>query len=321
MSKIGRDIEVAARLLREGNVVAIPTETVYGLAANAFEEKAVLKIFEVKNRPATNPLIVHIGDKKQLEQLVKSIPENAQLLIDNFWPGSLTLLLPKKSIVSNTVTAGHDTVAVRMPAHPLLQKLLNILDFPLTAPSANPYTYISPTTIEHVIIQIGHKIPYILDGGDCKKGVESTIIGFDKEGNAVLYRLGAIPTETIEKVLKKKLKIFEKKEATPAPGMSNLHYAPTTPLYIVENIEKQLLKFKSKQIAVIVFNKKIDHLHSENQFLLTPNNSLEEAAENLYKSLHHFDNKGFDAILIEKFENQGLGKTLNDRLSRAGEFI
>lgn len=317
MALIGKDIDLVASLLKDGKVVAIPTETVYGLAANAFNEKAVLKIFEVKNRPTTNPLIVHIGNKMQLTDLVKSIPENAHLLMENFWPGPLTLLLPKKAIVSDLVTASHNTVAIRMPSHPLLQELLKKISFPLTAPSANPFTYISPTTVDHVSKQIGTKIPYILDGGDCQKGVESTIVGFNKNGDAIIYRLGAITTEALEVILQSKLKTFKNNKSTPAPGMMKIHYAPSTPLYLVDNLKKNWNQFKEKNIALIVFDKEIKGVNSKNQFILSKNSSLDEATENLYKSLHYFDNKGFDAILIQKFENKGLGKTLNDRLSRA----
>lgn len=319
MAKIGKDVPLAASLLEKGEVVAIPTETVYGLAANAFNDQAVAKIFEVKNRPATNPLIVHIGNKNQLDDLIAFIPENAKLLMQAFWPGPLTLLLPKKEIVSDLVTAGHKTVAVRMPAHPLLQELLEIIPFPLTAPSANPFTYISPTSVEHVAKQIGDKIPYILDGGDCEKGVESTIVGFNEAGEAVLYRLGAIPTEAIEAVLNSPLKTIENQTATPAPGMHKLHYSPSTPLFIVHEFEKHFKNYEKEKIGAIVLDDFLKDIPTKNQYLLSGNKDLEKAANQLYKALHFLDNLNLEAIFIKKFEASGLGKTLNDRLHRAGK--
>ncbi|MBK7751267.1 MAG: threonylcarbamoyl-AMP synthase [Flavobacteriales bacterium] len=175
---IGTDLLEAARLLRAGQVVAIPTETVYGLAANAFDEAAVVRVFETKQRPAFDPLIVHVKDRNQLER-VAVVPAEAEPLIARFWPGPLTLVLPKRPEVPDLVTSGLDTVAVRMPAHPLTRQLLALLDFPLAAPSANPFGYVSPTTAQHVADQLGDRIPYILDGGPCDVGVESTIIAWD----------------------------------------------------------------------------------------------------------------------------------------------
>src|SRR5690606_7520483 len=188
---IGTDVAQAAALLRAGAVVAMPTETVYGLAANAFDEAAVLRIFQVKQRPSFDPLIVHVRDREQLSPLVARLPREAEALMEHFWPGPLTLVLPKTGRVPDLVTSGLDTVAVRMPAHPVAQALLRAVDFPLAAPSANPCGYVSPTSAQHVADQLGGKVPYILDGGPCTVGVESTILGWEQEAGAwLLYRPG-----------------------------------------------------------------------------------------------------------------------------------
>ena len=218
MAVTGKNYKRAARLLAGGKLVAIPTETVYGLAANALDEYAVEQIFVTKGRPHFNPLIIHIGAKQELSKYVTEVPEMAQRLIDAFWPGPLTLLLPKKEIVPDLITASLPRVAVRMPNHPLTLQLLQSLDFPLAAPSANPFCYISPTRAVHVEQQIGEKIPYILDGGACEQGLESTIVGFEK-GLPVVYRLGAITPEAIEAVAGQ-IKIHQKVSVQPVgPGM------------------------------------------------------------------------------------------------------
>jgi tRNA threonylcarbamoyl adenosine modification protein (Sua5/YciO/YrdC/YwlC family) len=198
---IGTNTQAAADLLRKGEVVAIPTETVYGLAANAYNEAAVLKIFQAKQRPAFDPLIVHVHSLDQVKEVVsfselkrKDTRKEAEALMAKFWPGPLTLVLPKSDRVPDLVTSGLDTVAVRMPAHPMALELLRSLDFPLAAPSANPFGYVSPTTAQHVADQLGEKIPYILDGGPCTVGVESTIIGWESDAEQwVLYRPGGTP--------------------------------------------------------------------------------------------------------------------------------
>jgi L-threonylcarbamoyladenylate synthase len=231
--RIGSDVEHAAALLRSGEVVAIPTETVYGLAANTFDEGAVLNIFTIKERPTFDPLIVHIAQRSDLHKVAQQVPASAEVLMDAFWPGPLTLVLPKRPEVPDLVTSGLDSVAVRMPAHPMMIELLGSLDFPLAAPSANPFGYISPTTAQHVADQLGEKVPYILDGGPCAVGVESTIIGWEPEGGGrwVLYRPGGITTEQIE-VLVGPLGNSDKGPVPMAPGMMDSHYAPRKPVHV-----------------------------------------------------------------------------------------
>lgn len=318
MATIGNDILKAAELLQKGEVVAIPTETVYGLAANALNENAVLKIFEVKQRPHYNPLIIHIGNKNQLELYTQNIPNIAYKLIDAFWPGPLTLLLPKKSIISDLVTAGFPDVAVRMPNHKVTLELLSNLDFPLAAPSANPFGYISPTTSQHVQNQIGEKIEYILDGGACQKGVESTIVGFENN-RVVLYRLGAITIEELENIAGKILLANKETHTPKTSGMLPYHYAPLTPFILCENILLEIEKHSGKKIGVISFSKIEKNENISEIVILSAEGKLEEAAKNLYSALHLLDSKKLDVIIAQKFEEKGLGKTLNDRLIKASK--
>src|ERR1035437_8374682 len=202
MSKIGIDIEKAKQILQEGGLVAIPTETVYGLAANALNKDAVFKIIEAKNRPHFDPLIIHTDSIEKVKLHVSDFPQWAQQLANAFWPGPLTLLLPKKNSIPDLVTSGLPQVAVRIPNHPLTLQLLKSLDFPLAAPSANPFGYVSPTNAEHVAAQLQGSVDYILDGGPCDVGIESTIVGFE-DGKITIYRLGGLAIEDIEKLVGK----------------------------------------------------------------------------------------------------------------------
>ena len=223
---IGHDIETARQYLEHGEVVAVPTETVYGLAGNALDEEAVLKIFTVKNRPHFDPLIVHTHSKEELLKYVEPVAAIAEKLIDAFMPGPLTLLLKKKDVIPDLVTSGYDTVAIRIPDHPLTLQLLKQLSFPLAAPSANPFGYLSPTTSQHVYHQLHSRIPYILEGGATEVGIESTILGIE-DGNLIVYRLGGLAVEEIEK-LAGKVKIAHFSSLSPrAPGnLVGKHYAP-----------------------------------------------------------------------------------------------
>jgi L-threonylcarbamoyladenylate synthase len=310
------EIQKAASLLKEGNVVAIPTETVYGLAANVFNENAVRKIFEIKGRPLFNPLIIHIKSLAFLEQLVCNIPPKALQLAHHFWPGSLTLILPKKDIVPNIITAGKNTVAVRIPNHPLTLALLNELDFPLAAPSANPFGTISPTEAKHVTDYFNEKIPMVLDGGICKNGIESTIIGFEFD-EPVLYRLGSITVEEIEKIVGK-ITVKNKKEVAPdAPGMLSKHYAPKTKTFLETDINAFLKKHPNKRIGILLFNQRIENNEFINQEILSEHGNFKQAAVNLYAAMHRLDKLGLDLIVAERFPEIDLGKSINDRLERA----
>ncbi len=313
-------IEAAVDFLQRDKVVAIPTETVYGLAANAFSETAVSRVFETKDRPSYNPLIVHIANYERLTDLVSFFPENAKILADKFWPGPLTLLLAKRDSVSDQITAGKPTVAIRMPSHPIAQDLLKKLDFPLVAPSANRFKHISPTKPSHVFDSLGAEVP-IIDGGECKLGLESTIVGFDDQGRPVVYRQGTISLESLQEVLPETYLLHQSSSAEVsivAPGMIKRHYAPNTPLKIVDSIEKHLEEFGSEnKIGVIYPAHTKPHQLAAQTIALSRGGDLNEIAEKLYAAFHQLDKQNLDYLVIERFENIGLGRTLNDKITRA----
>ena len=316
-TETGVDISTAASYLTNGELVAIPTETVYGLAANALNEDAVLNIYAAKNRPQFNPLIMHVASFEQAKQYIKDIPAEAEQLAAAFWPGPLTMLFNKQQNVPDLVTAGSKRVAIRVPNHPLTLQLLSQLEFPVAAPSANPSGYVSPTTAEHVYEGLQGKIPYILNGGACGVGVESTIIGWNEIGETELYRLGGIAIEQIEAVIGKTIKHHKKATDNPnTPGQLKSHYATHTPLYL-GNIDELLPLFADKKIILINFNHYRDEIKKEQQFVLSNNSKAEDAAKNLFRVLREADNMHEDVILSELLPDEGLGRAVNDRLERA----
>ena len=316
MRIISKDISKAISLLTKEQLVAIPTETVYGLAGNIYSEKAIKAIFETKKRPFFNPLIVHIPSADLLSSIVDHIPEKAQLLADAFWPGPITLVLKKKTSIPDLITAGKDTVAVRVPNHLTTLKLLKALSFPLAAPSANPFSSISPTTAKHVEDYFKNEIKMVLDGGSCKSGIESTIIGFESD-NPIIYRLGSTPIEAIEAIVGK-IEIKNKKEVAPdAPGMLERHYAPKTKTVLTHNVLEALKLYKNKRVGLITFQSAIENSYIEVQITLSQTGDLKESASKLYDVLHQLDKKNLDVIIAEKLPNYGLGKSINDRLNRA----
>ncbi len=311
-TEIGTDLEIAIEYLQSGELVAIPTETVYGLAANGTNELAIQKIFQAKGRPKSNPLILHFSNSKAISPYIQDFPEELKKIAETFWPGPLTLLLNKSELVPNIITAGHNRVAVRVPAHSVTLELLKNLTFPLAAPSANPYGRISPTKTEHVYNQLNGKIPYILEGGPCNKGLESTIVGVENE-KLIIYRLGSISIEDIENVLGFKPEVNINADETPlTSGMVKHHYAPTTPLFFIDSIEE----IKKNESSGFIFFKN-DFLDVSNKIILSENGNLDEAARNLYNAMHTMDSKGFEKIYIERFPETELGRTINDRLKRA----
>ncbi len=313
---ISGDIHKAAELLRQEAVIGLPTETVYGLAGNIFSEKAIRTIYETKQRPYYNPLIVHIGSMADLDKVAKNIPSMARDLARRFWPGPLTLLLEKTDAVPSLVTAGKETVAVRMPDHPVALALLNTIDFPLAAPSANPFGAISPTTAKHVEHYFHNKIPMVLEGGPCRKGVESTIIGF-RGDSAILYRYGAIPQEEIE-LITGPLTLHNKEESTPdAPGMLSKHYSPRTPTVLTTDVPGTIRYYEGKKAGLLLFSNKMEGYNDGPQLILSDKGDLGEAAAHLYEYLHRLDEKKPDLIICEKMKEEGLGRTINDRLLRA----
>jgi L-threonylcarbamoyladenylate synthase len=344
-TEIGPDIEKAARLLAAGELVAIPTETVYGLAANALNAKAVARIFEVKNRPHFDPLIVHVGAgqgpespmsgmtsmgpcrdaakaeaylRRMLDPYVREFPAWALKLARASWPGPLTLVLPRKPIIPDIVTSGLDTVALRIPAHFATLKLLESLSFPLAAPSANPFGFVSPTTAQHVIDQLGGKIPYVLDGGPCGIGLESTIVG-EVNGAPSVLRLGGMRLEEIEAVIGK-VALATSGGKPLAPGNLDSHYAPRTPLYF-DDLGYTQRGFAPGEIAMLLYMKELAGVPVDQQRVLSPLGDLNEAAQRLFAAMRELDAlcaaRGLKAIFTQKFPDSGLGRAINDRLKRA----
>ncbi|TDD97396.1 L-threonylcarbamoyladenylate synthase [Flavobacterium cellulosilyticum] len=316
MIKVNADIHQAAELLNKEELVAIPTETVYGLAGNIYSEKAIKGIFEMKKRPFFNPLIVHIKSLEYLKEVAIDVPENAYKLANAFWPGPLTLVLKKKENISDLVTAGKDTVAVRIPDHPIALALLEILDFPLAAPSANPFGCISPTQAQHVANYFPDELKMVLDGGICERGIESTIVGF-QEGKTILYRYGSVAVEDIEAVVGEVFFITKNDTTPDAPGMLTKHYAPKTATYLTENVAELISSFIGKRIGVLLLDGKLAIDSQITTIVLSEKGDLIEAAKNLYESLHQLDKMNLDVIIAQKMPEVGLGVSINDRLERA----
>ncbi|WPR74151.1 L-threonylcarbamoyladenylate synthase [Algoriphagus sp. NG3] len=317
MAIIGQDILQAKSILEAGELVAIPTETVYGLAGNALNPTAVASIFETKNRPSFDPLIIHVPSLMFAENYVNEIPATLRRLAEEFWPGPLTLLLPRNKIIPDIVTSGLDRVAVRVPSHPLTLKLLGQLEFPLAAPSANPFGYISPTSPQHVDAQLGGKIPYILDGGACKVGLESTIVGMEGD-EVIVYRLGGLEVSEIEKVVGK-VSVKSHSSSNPqAPGLLESHYAPTKP-FIIGDLDDLIKEHHGKDIlcAVLSLDKSFSSIPDDYQIALSPSADLKEAATHLFSAMRTLDSSNVQVIVAELMPDKGLGRAINDRLRRA----
>ena len=310
-----KNILFAAGLIKEGSLVAFPTETVYGLGADGLNPLAVAKIFEAKKRPSFNPLILHISNLKQLEMISESDNSNIKKLIDNFWPGPLTLVLPKKNIVPDIVTAGNETVAVRMPNHPTALELIELVGNPIAAPSANTFGHLSPTTAQHVVSQLGNKVDLILDGGTCTVGIESTIIAV-LEDRTILLRPGGTAIEEIEKIIGPIEKDVNFSSNQPiSPGQLPYHYAPKIPIRFMNNLEKE--KFEPSKTGLLLFtDKKVDYPFKIIK-VLTHNSDLREAAANLFSYLHEMESTGIDIIFVEAVPEVGLGIAIMDRLRKA----
>lgn len=344
-------LEKAAKIIKRGGLVAFPTETVYGLGANALNKKAVRKIFEAKKRPLDNPVIVHIAEDKDLFKLVKKIPKEAKILIKKFWPGPLTLVLFRKTtthpprppiprfarngplIVPDEVTAGSDTVAIRMPKNKIALELIKASGVPIAAPSANLAGRPSPTTAEHVFEDLGDKTDLILDGGKTKIGVESTVVDLTVKPPLIL-RPGGITLEELKKVLKdikphpfllgEKLK----DKIVKSPGMKYRHYAPKAPLILIEgDLRERLKKFKQlinfyreqkKKVGIMSSQETKKFLKNGDLILVVGSRkNLKEISRNLFKTLRKFDQKGVDVILAETFPERGIGLAIMHRLKKA----
>ena len=306
-------VSEAARLLKEGEVVAIPTETVYGLAGNAFEPKALAKIFAAKERPTFDPLIVHIADIAQLTDIAKDIPDSAYKLAEAYWPGPMTIILPKKDCIPDLCTSALPSVAVRFPSHPIAQAIIRESGLPLAAPSANLFKHVSPTTAEHVAAQLADRIAGIVDGGPCSVGVESSIISL--VGEPTVMRPGAITPEMFKAILGEvKIKESTSKPGQPmlAPGQCDTHYRPQVPLYYGEVPAGYTLP---KHTVRIAFGTQTGPIPATVN--LSATGDMVEATSKLYAFMHDLDKSEYDLILVDPIPNTGVGMALNDRLKRA----
>jgi L-threonylcarbamoyladenylate synthase len=306
------NISRAAEILRSGGLVAFPTETVYGLGADALNAVAAAGIFEAKGRPFFDPLIVHIARREDLLLLASRLDPRAEKLIDAFWPGPLTVILPKAPIVPDIVTAGLDTVALRMPSHPVARKLIERAGVPVAAPSANPFGYLSPTTAGHVERQLGGRVDMILDGGPCPVGVESTILKFDNAG-AWLLRPGGLALEEIERIIGPVATAIP--EGVEAPGQLPGHYSPHTPVIIVDGPEDA----RDDGAAYLAFREAPAGRSFTGVEILSPRGDFREAAARLFSALHTLDQCGAAVIYAERLPETGLGRAIMDRLSRASK--
>ena len=313
MGEIGIDIALAVDFLRQNKCVAIPTETVYGLAANALEEDAVAKIFAIKKRPAFDPLIVHVADMSQMLEFVTTVPPKAHELASAFWPGPLTLLLPKKDIIPDITTSGLSSVGIRVPSHPMTLQLLRQLSFPLAAPSANPFGYISPTTAQHVAAQLGEEVDFILDGGDCAVGLESTIVDFTGD-EPIVRRWGGITAEMLQPILGEVKADHISHSYPQAPGMLLSHYAPRIPLMVGERNEL-LAQMNVNECATLSFSQPWPSQHN---LILSETGDLQEAAKNLFRYMRELDGvNNIQCIYAEWVPERGIGVAINDKLRRA----
>ena len=301
------NLKKAKSYIENNNIIGIPTETVYGLAANAYSEKSVNKIYKLKKRPSLNPLIIHFSNLKHLKVDVVC-NKNFMKLYKKLCPGPITFILNKKlkSKISKKATAGKKTVAIRFPKHRVAQSILKMINKPLAAPSANISTKLSPTCAEDVFEEFGKKIKMILDGGKCKIGLESTIV--DLTGKPSILRPGKITKEKIEKILEKKIKFKKNFKKINAPGQLKLHYSPGIPLEMNK-------KTAGKQQAFIVFGKNFKK--GKNYFNLSEKGNLKQAANNLYKIMRQIKKKKFKSIAVVKIPNKGIGYAINDRLKKA----
>ncbi len=315
------DLARASDILRSGGLVAIPTETVYGLGANAFDKNACLKIFEAKGRPADNPLIVHIAHVEQLCDIVKEINENAQKLIDAFWPGPLTIVMKKSGKIPYEVSAGLDTVAVRMPSNDTAHRLLDICNLPIAAPSANTSGKPSPTVAKHVFDDMNGRIDAIIDGGGCQVGLESTVIDVTEDVPKLL-RPGGVTYEQLCEVLGKVIKNYEFKdgEVPKSPGVKYKHYAPKAEVFVVKNDFKNHIIYESSKynkIGVLCHNK---YALPENCIVKYMGDNPDEYANTLFLNLRDFDEENVDVIFAEDIDDKGINLAVSNRLYKAAGY-
>ncbi len=310
------NIKKAGQILKQGGLVAFPTETVYGLGADIFDSKAVAKIFEVKNRPFFDPLITHIADIERLYRLAYVEDARVKKVIDKFWPGPLTLILPKKDIVPDLISSGLPTMAIRMPDNKIALDIIKASNGAVAAPSANPFGYLSPTTAEHVYEQLGEKVDMIVDGGACRVGVESTVLDMTKEIPLIL-RPGGLAKEEIEKVLGR-VEVYNRKTLNPtAPGQLPSHYSPRKPLYILYDGLKGIND--CSESAYLAFQRPKADYGFKKVEILSEKGDYIEAAANLFICLHNLDKADVRKIYAENIPEEGIGKAIMDRLYKASD--
>ena len=320
------EINEAGKIIRNGGLVAFPTETVYGLGASAFDADAAKKIYAAKGRPSDNPLIVHICDKAQIADIAAEIPNAAQIVIDKFMPGPVTIILKKKSVVPDDVTAGLDTVAIRFPAHETAQRLIAAAGVPIAAPSANLSGKPSPTKAKHVIKDMTGRIDAIIDGGGCNVGVESTIVDFTGE-RPVILRPGGVTYDDLKaqgidvEIDKNILQSIAPDEVPKCPGMKYKHYAPNAEVTVVEGEKnavqkkiKELLNETNGKIAGVLTMYGADY---DNALILSAGNTNKEYAKNLFSALREFDELGVEVVFAEFSEKDGYGLAVKNRLYKA----
>lgn len=317
------NLDCCAQLLRDGDVVGVPTETVYGLAGNALNVESVRKIFEVKGRPLIDPLIVHFSDIQAAEAHIESNP-SVRLLAEAFWPGPLTMVVPKKASIPDLVTAGLPSVAIRVPRHPVFRQILERLDFPLAAPSANPFGYVSPTLASHVKQTLGHRIEAVLDGGPCDFGIESTIIDLRNPETPTILRHGPITRDQISELLNIEVTDHIGQtndiDAQSAPGLLTKHYSPNARVVLLENgfTKHPTENTEYGATTALLLNQKPEWSQiPRHTFWLSESGDLADVAHNLFELIQRLDHQGYSKILIEQAPNRGIGQAINDRLSRA----
>ncbi len=316
-----QEVRLAARSLQEGQLVGMPTETVYGLAADAGNHNAVEAIFAAKGRPKGQPIIVHIGALEQLDTVGCDLTQAARKLAAAFWPGPLTLVVKRSDRIDKTVTGGHDTVGVRMPSHPVALALINAFGGPVAAPSANKYGAVSPTKAAHVRAGLGDRVDMVLDGGACEVGIESTIVDVTKEEPVVL-RLGLITEAQLTRVLGVDV-CYSATSHTPSPGRVTSHYKPCADVYVIERpeIDAKLQELVSlgRQVGLVVCNV-LDGIHGAHHTQVV-GDGTHAYARKLYDCLHFADEKGVDAVIVEPPTGDGVGMAIMDRLRRASATV
>lgn len=318
-------LRLAGAAIARGELVVIPTETVYGLGADAFNPEAVARVFEAKARPSFDPLIVHIAKLEDISRAARTFPPKARLLAERLWPGPLTIIVPKRPEVPDIVTSGLDTVALRFPSHPVARKIIEYSGTVVAAPSANPFGYLSPTTAQHVVRTLGGSVDFIVDGGPCDVGVESTVI--DATGDTlILLRPGGMPIERIREIAGEVLVVKKKSGPVSSPGQLPSHYAPNARLFLFDYLslpEAVRGAAAGRSAAIVLDESRARTLEAAGTFrrvyALSGRGDMREAASRLFALLHTLDVEGYESIYAERVPDVGLGRAINDRLYRASK--